>query len=441
MNWKEFNRRFDPYRTLDAREVGRLYAERQGIAPWRRLLDDIATAPEPGHVRALLVGSRGSGKTTELKRLQAALGEDAGDFLPIYVDFAPALPQDAGTLPILAVIAAAVRAVADDWKAPPAKDDPLARALQAFGVAADWLPLAVNAAGAIASWLALSGEPTALTTLPWTELSRLAAAARTALGARLTDAGRPRAEALVAATQAEIARLGAAAGRQPVLLVDGLDKRPDMASVERGIADADLLLGLGLPLVLTGPVQLRLEPAFAGLTMPGSFQPLTLANLPVVHRAADTGEVGPHEPGIGVLLDLYRRRLRADPPLPDLLAEDDLRRLARASSGVVREFLLLLKLAGQASRLAGHARIEAGDVDQAMRERRHDLQASLDSESWAVLARVLRSRRLPAGETASELLLANVIACYPNRDVWFRPHELLVPSVAGEAGGTRAPTA
>ena len=62
----------------------------------------------------------------------------------------------------------------------------------------------------------------------------------------------------------------------------------------------------------------------------------------------------------------------------------------------------------------------------AVRSRRQDYEATITTEAWDQLARVLETRERPRADM-DELLLSNKVATYPNDGIWFRPNELLIP--------------
>lgn len=65
-------------------------------------------------------------------------------------------------------------------------------------------------------------------------------------------------------------------------------------------------------------------------------------------------------------------------------------------------------------------------MDAAVRRHRLKLQGYLNTERVQILERVLdKPSVLPSGEQADELLFENLIACYANGDLWYRPHEAI----------------
>ena len=234
------------------------------------------------------------------------------------------------------------------------------------------------------------------------------------------------ARGLLDETNILLAELGRLAGKPVVILIDGLDKKPSLTQLYRSLERDDLLVDLDAAVVLSGPIHLRHAPRSSGL-LPGHFEPHPLHNIPVVTH--DAGSVVAHKAGIDALTAVYRRRADLTPALAVLFDDRDLRRLARASSGIVRDLLVLTTYAVRAMVRDGRERVSGADVDVAIRTRKQTLQLHLDAARIALLCEVLRTELLPSSSVASDLLFSNYIACYPNDDLWYRPHEALVDYV------------
>jgi hypothetical protein len=433
-SWRAFHDRINPHALLRPDEVEARYAER-ALAPWRDIADQIVESSDPSSVRVIFAGARGAGKTTELIRLYADLARDASEYVPMYVDLGPALQEAGGTLPILALAAAVIRRAGDDWQAPavPPERDAVSAALVRLGAASTTFAELVPVVASVASWLHQpnGGLLETAGTVDWTGIASVAGRLRSVLAGPVGPERRPDAEQLVVAVRAEIDRLReASGGRTPVLLLDGVDKLRSREEVHAALADADLLLALPCAFVLSGPIQLRRDRRFAGGVLTGNFTTVTLHNVPVVRR--EGGRVVPDDGGVAVLDDLLRRRL--DGPVAmfrDAFPPEVVRAAALASSGVVREFLELIQRTGREMRRSNSDVATLDHVDAAIKKRRHDFQASLDGRDWQVLEAIYRTGQLVT-EDADELLFTNLIACYPNGDVWFRPSEILVPYIERE---------
>jgi hypothetical protein len=215
------------------------------------------------------------------------------------------------------------------------------------------------------------------------------------------------------------------AGRPPLLLADGLDKRTSVADVELALSDEFLLRELNAPVILTGPVHLRHDARFR--SVPGNFRLALLYNVPVCEPDGQRGDAG-----VALLRTLYEQRCRRagfTPDLPPELVDE----AARMSSGIVREFLSIMYETCKMAFKVGDKYVADAHLRDTIKARRLELQNYLNENSLKILAHVLDKRVVPAGDDADTLLFENFIACYPNGDVWFRPHEILVDYVRKQA--------
>ena len=418
---------FDPYRALSPDECEDLYVDREG-SPAGRIVESLELGGD--RTRIALVGARGSGKSTELRQVMHRLTAEGAALVPILVDIGEGLPEGATTVAWLPVVASAIRAARVDWGGKTPAGDVLPVALAKIGIGTEMLEGLLKAVRIVAPWFG----PNGLAAAAGAEALRPAAEALGAAARAAQDSNPPRAdlEALIAALRAELLSLTEAAGRPAALLLDGLDKRPTANAVFEALSEAILLTGLPAAVVLSGPMQLQLDGRFAAYLTPGEFQPQTVHNIPVVDRAGQGKEAG-----ISLMVDLYGRRwgeasLGADLVPAPLVAES-----ARWSSGVVREFLTLVRDTGKAALRSGREVATQADLELALRERRHTMEITLDAERWDVLREVLKSQERPKS-ALDDLMLQNAIICYENESIWFRPNELLVPYLEhrrGRGGG------
>jgi hypothetical protein len=210
----------------------------------------------------------------------------------------------------------------------------------------------------------------------------------------------------------------------PVVLVDGFDKIRTLGAAESAFSDPELLVGLDFPLVITGPTALRHQPMFTGLR--SDIVPLVHHNFPVVDAGGE-----PRRDGIGAVCQMLDLRLGGE--VSEVFEADVPRRAAIASSGIPREFFKLLADAASLAEDAGAERIGGDHFEAAARDWRHLLQQAITRQDLRVLERARVTRRLGDSERENTLLYNNLIACYPNNDVYFRPHELLAAWVQEEA--------
>lgn len=444
--WRPKLRALDPWRLVHLEEIDELYAEREG-APYRVLARDLVLAERKADVKVLLCGARGSGKTTELTRLAHDVEEH---FCVVQTDLGVGLPDEASTLAVVTLLGVAALRAIEIWSRPdgdahalvPGGKASVARgverlqgALQRFG---DGVPAVAQllegvsgivtffdpalAAGlATASGVAkAAGSTTSAVTKLRIDL------ARGPLEGRLEPDQRDDAQAVVEAVNEILADLETLAGRPPLLLADGLDKRTRLDEVAQALDDEYLLRELQAPLVLTGPVNLRHDPRFRAV--PGNFRLALLYNVPVWHRI--DGAIQPAPDGVRVLKDLYQRR-REDAGIPeDLIGEALVEQAAQSCAGIVRDFLGLLHEAGKNALSRGQRLVDAADVEAAIKTRRLEMEGYLDEQEIEILSRVHDKGTLPGSPEADTLLFENFIACYHNGDIWFRPHDLIVSFIA-----------
>jgi histone H3/H4 len=447
--WRPKLRALDPWRMVHLEEVHELYAEREG-APYRSLARDLLVAERPAEVKVLLCGARGSGKTTELTRLAHDVKQH---FCVVQTDLGMGLPDEASTLAVVTLLGVAALHAIKSWSDPDAEATALAKAgtgpvgrgverlqaaLRRFG---DGIPSIAQLVDGVAGIVTLF-EPTIAATLSTaSSVAKATGAATNAitklridlargpLEGRLKPDQRDDAQVVVGAVNEILAELETLAGRPPLLLADGLDKRTRLDEVALALDDEYLLRDLQAPLVLTGPVNLRHDPRFRAV--PGNFRLALLYNVPIWHRN-EGGDVRTAPEGIGVLRDLFQRR-REEAEIPEGLVDDRLvERAAQSCAGIVRDFLGLLHEAGKNALSDGRRAIDADDLEAAIKARRLEMEGYLDEHEIGILHRVLAKGTLPGSAESDTLLFENFIACYHNGDIWFRPHEIIVDFIAAQ---------
>lgn len=444
--WKQWDSALDPWYEIPDEAVGVLYAPRAD-GPADRIAQQLLRSRNPSEVKLVLCGARGSGKSTELIRLANQIFER---FYPIRIDLASVLPDGAGTLAVLSLLSAAALATARRVSHGERAEESLAAAkhltttLAKTGIDIGKFGELVTALGAS---LTLVHLPEAVALAP----VAAAAGAALAVGASAVRAGThllaqhvfakasltravppdrmEDAKAVADATNRVLAALQHDLGRPVLLLAEGLDRVDDLDKVRAALAQPEILEPVQSPMIFTGPVQLRHSPAFNG--MPGRFRTAVLHNIAVVVHKDDA--IVEHEPGIQAILEIYRRRAAHFKLPAGLISEAELRVAARMSSGIPREFFALLHEATEASIERGQRVVSSAELQEAIRRRRHVLQLVANAARMNVLVQTLLRGTPPAGPEVDDLLYNNYFACYPNGDLWFRPHEILVEWVESYA--------
>jgi len=433
----------DPWRTLRTDEIDDLYVERPD-APLAEMMSDLLRGGESA--RCVLSGARGSGKTTELIRLARQLGSDR---CVVYANLGEALPEDAGTLSVLALLGAALLRALETWTSPDGEDTPatatatarrqaLGSALQRFGLGVDALASLIEAVAPLV-WLAWPGATTA-SAMPYAIASAKTAQVlrraisrvqellrRDGLGGRLPHGKEDDARAVVEAVNGILAALAKAAGRPPLLIAEGLDKLATAESVKLALADAHLLLDLETALVLSGPTRIQADIRLHELRARGGFRYHALPNVPVrIHGAEGATD---NADGVNLLVELYRKRMAQLGDQARRFPDELVAEAAKLSSGITRDFLALLEAVGQQALQDGRDVAQPGDLDAAARAARIIRQGYLREHHYALLWRILEKGSLPSMPDADMLLYENYVVCYRNGDLWYEPHALLLADV------------
>lgn len=442
--WRNIQSALDPYYTIPVDRIDALYT-RRARSPSARLAQQLQVHSDAARFKVVLCGARGSGKTTEMIRLAEHL---LFDWAPLRIDLAEILPKGSSTLAICVHVGAAALCALHKLQkpgAPPAEAE-LARAGRGFDAAlraidANLGPLTelLDASADISSLVQpMTGAVAkASTTLVKggishvrARLSGAIAAVSGPLGHYVRNEDMDKAKAVILGINQILDALSELERRPVLVLLEGLDKLSTLEDTRVALSQPVLLEEINAPLVLTGPVQLRSSPDFADL--PGRMRPELVNNIPVLQLDPDgepDGEPTENSTGIAEMCDIYDRR-REQFELPqDLVSHAVLRRAALNSSGIPREFLNLLNKSSLEAFNAGRRHIEPVDLDEAMKQERQRLTGTFNEQRVKILYRVLRTRMAGFGADADDMLFRNLIACYPNGDLWFRPHELIVESV------------
>ena len=430
--WTDFFQTFDPWSTLGPFQINELYVDRPR-APGRRIVFRIQNAGSAS--RWVLCGARGCGKSTELACIASHLHRDHE---VVQIDISHALPESAGMLAVLVVVGAAVvnqiQTVPGPVEAARANAvrETFAKALSGLGMvaaAASKLlgltqavlisshtgqamgPEAVTAGGAVASAgldvVAREAEKKAV------ELRTLLD--RDKLGGALRPEDRDNAAAVGDAVNQAIELLSNLTHRRVVLLVDGVDRQQN---AEITFADASLLTRIDTPIVLTAPIALRHTASLTGL--PGCAVE-KVPNLKVVDRE---GLV--QTDAVDLLVQMVQRRLeRASPDVQQSLRAEQIRPIAHLCSGIPRELIEMIRVAGEEALVSGRTTITDEDLLVGVRARRLSNSEVLRTPDWEVLAQALETGESPGG-AADTLLFNNLLICYYNDTVWYRPHETLI---------------
>jgi hypothetical protein len=209
--------------------------------------------------------------------------------------------------------------------------------------------------------------------------------------------------------------------RKVLLVIDGLDRIRDLPRAKALFVESQLLSQLACPLVVCGPFALRHDPATAGVR---GFKTDVLVNEPVL----DHDE--PSKPGKGVefFRELYVQRVKdLGPEALELVGPQLLETLAYHSGGRARDFVRFIR---SLTELAWDQDAQAATpelVEAVLDEWRLRQETGLHTGHIQLLQNVMKDpeHRLPPGELAEELLNYQHLLPYPNDSEWYYPHPLL----------------
>ena len=438
--WEEIYRRFDPFRPA---ENPSWRAER----PRSPANDLIRLVAMPfGDARALVTGTIGTGKSTELLRIaEARSSQDLVVVLDLQRHFSQVVGDENALrnieawevvfLGALAVVRMAneilpysiPQHLLDDlaraWdKAAQATDTPRSAGLQLDAAAlAKAMIVIVSAAiptlGATASTIAATGVglkvlETAAGGLRWNvpigQAKKQKADQDTEMQSLLHAVN-----AIIGYVQSKTSRI--------LLMIDGLDRIADLDRAEALFLRSEMIAQLECRMIVTGPFSLRSHPAAGAI--PRFRTILPLVNEPVM-RKDDPAKPGP---GVPFFCDLYRRRVQ-DLKAEGLIPQEILERLAYYSGGRARDFVKSIRVVAEQAWLDDVSTIDLNLANRVIDEARRLLETGLDEAHIDVLEHIMQNplHRLPGDGKARDLLTYGHLLPYCNESEWYYPHPLLL---------------
>lgn len=412
---------------LDKKEDRALYVEGlhkvDGINPADELLRQIRRARDGG--AWFFTGHRGVGKSTELLRIAHELRQE-GHFVVVadmglHINLAEEISIE---LLLLTMMAALSSAFEHTFGGQPLKRDYLTRMADYFtrtNVQVSQLTLGLSGGGAKSDFTVLLKDDPTLR-------ERVVAAARGSLG---TFVGEVR--AYVKEVLAYVAQHRPA--KKVVLILDSLEKLRvsgvDAAQRYDAIqktfeVHADHLKFEGMSVVYSIPPYLPyLAPRI------GAYFGVSVCSLPHVKVFERPGPGVPrdatHPAGIAYMLESLERRY---PGSTQVIVAPHIERLARASSGSLRDFFRLVKVVCTKAPLAGEAAPMANDrwIDAAENELRAEMPLAGEDIAWLKVVRETQGTGLDMIDNLPKLARlfdSGVILSYRNRQDWCDVHYLL----------------
>jgi hypothetical protein len=448
--WREVYDRFDPERPA-------------GVAAWRA---DRAQSPAEaiaesldmpfGDPRVLLMGTVGTGKTTELLRLaEARAGKELVIFLDLERHFAdvlgdaPAL-QHVQSWEVCFLAAMALIRVASErlgYELPEAHLRDLGRAWATLAkttgatVAAPQidLPTAARAMVVLTSAITpLVATPPVATGLA-VGLKTLEAAAGAVKWALPVGVGKRALPDQDSDMQTLLACVNVLVGlvqkqsSRVLLILDGLDRIRDLDRAKALFVESQMIAQLACPIVVCGPFALRHDPAITAVRRFTEIR--VLVNEPVLLEANPVQ----HGPGVRFFCELFDRRT-ADLAAPALLPRPLLEQLAYRSGGRARDFVRFIRELAKVAWQADAPAATEAQVARVLDEQRRLRETGLHKGHIRLLEAIAEDPRheLPEGELAQELLSYGSLLPYPNESEWYYPHTLLTMNLVRPTSGRQA---
>ncbi|NEO76708.1 P-loop NTPase fold protein [Moorena sp. SIO4G3] len=323
--WRQAYQLFNPDQPLTTlEEIEDFYVQRED-SPVKNVINTLQMEDQP--VKFLLAGHRGSGKTTELRRIEQELGEN---YTVIWVDAATDLNRyNIGYAEVVVLIGMEVcrQAIQPGWLLN--RNQRLLEALRNSLRTVSYRDQQMNA------------EQLELPDV-FTRLGLILRRGFTRDITRSLNIG-PDLNDIITRTNDIIQAAKTDCNQNLLIIVDGLD-RQDYGTAVKMFASS-LLTELECHIIYTIPISLRYSPSFRQPME--SFQCLDLYNLPVFECDRNSGPTStPNNLGRDILKSVITKRL-AKINETDLFTPDALDLLSEKSGGVIRDLIRLARTACQ----------------------------------------------------------------------------------------------
>ena len=223
--------------------------------------------------------------------------------------------------------------------------------------------------------------------------------------------------------------------RRVLLIIDGLDRIRNIEPAVALFVDSQIISQLDCALVVSGPFALRHHTAFSAVR---GFKPFVLVNEPVL----DKNEPDKPGPGVSFFCDVFARR-SVDLNAAGLIERDLLEKLAYRSGGRARDFVRLVRELAIVAWQADAKQVTQQMVDEVLDSLRRLRETGLNKGHIELLEKIALDplHQLPKDGLAQELLLCEALLPYPNESEWYYPHPLLMmhlvkPRAPGSTGSS-----
>jgi hypothetical protein len=214
--------------------------------------------------------------------------------------------------------------------------------------------------------------------------------------------------------------------RDPLVLVDGLDKLTKIDSIRDLFATSRTLAKPQAPLVYTGPVTLMLAAEWSAAA--NHFDRARLTNLIVAEPPSPSRHVEPARivNGRSAARAIVALRCQsADLEVDETFTREALDHLITKSGGLTRQLLQLVREAAKFAGMDARGQIDLETAKRASDEWRKEFEITMTGIRRAELEYIEAHGEPQGGQVSHELLLWNYAIPYANGDLWFAANPLI----------------
>ncbi len=203
-------------------------------------------------------------------------------------------------------------------------------------------------------------------------------------------------------------------GKQPLVMIDDLDKPPFKTAQTIFHEYATLLEQPTFPIVYTVPIAVFFTREFVTISQGRQFLP----SIKLFERIHEK----PWEPGFHTMRQFALKRMDAN-----LITMKALDEAAKLSGGVMRDMARLIQLAVDHALNDGRNQIIIQDIQRGAAEMRSDFRRMLSGEDIATLRTVHSSQEFANPEQLAPLLYISAAIEYVNDESWVDVHPVVLP--------------
>ena len=211
---------------------------------------------------------------------------------------------------------------------------------------------------------------------------------------------------------------------QPLIVFDNLDRLPPKKSEELFFAHGSQLQEMACHAVYT----VSIDTYYSRRHLANVFPSRQI--IPNVKLRASKSSSEPNRPGVDALLQVIQKRLSVEVlPQPSPVAEEFVRR----SGGSIRQLIRLLREAVQSAQARGLATLDSEALEDAARSIQQDYERMLEPSDYQLLARTHATKSIVKDDAYMQLLSNLAILEYNGKELWHDVNPLIEPIDAFQA--------